>query len=188
VLLDACLRLVERGFDFRCILVGDGRERPALERACADPRLRERVKMLGARNRSEVRQVIAEAHVVVLPCLVAPGGRADGIPVALMEAMALQRPVVSTTVSGIPELVEDCLSGLLVAPDDAVALADALERLLADPAHAARLAAAGRRRIEEAFDLDRNVARLGAFFEAEAGGGRPARAEAVAAELRTGTG
>jgi glycosyltransferase involved in cell wall biosynthesis len=130
--------------------------------------------------------VLADAHAVVLPCLVAPGGRADGIPVALMEAMALQRPVVSTTVSGVPELVEDGHSGLLVEPDDAATLADAIERLRADPALAERLAAAGRRRIEEAFDLDRNVARLGAFFEAEAGGGESARTVAVPAELRTG--
>ncbi len=164
VLLDACALLAERGVAFRCVLVGEGRERAALERTCDDPRLRGRVEMLGAQPRNEVEKVIGKAHVVALPCRVEPSGRADGIPVALMDAMALERPVVSTTVAGVPELVEDGRSGLLVEPDDPEALADALEQLRDDPARARRLAAAGRRRVREAFDVDVNAGRLALLF------------------------
>ena len=164
VLLDACARLADRGVAFRCVLVGEGRERAALERACDDPRLRGRVELLGAQPRNQVEKVLGEAHVVALPCRVEPCGRADGIPVALMEAMALERPVVSTRVAGVPELVEDGHSGLLVEPDDPEALADALEQLRTDPARARRLAAAGRRRVQEAFDVDASAERLAELF------------------------
>jgi len=179
VLLDACRELAERGLDFRCVLVGEGSLRSALERRLEDPRLRERVSLLGARSRDTVHRILQEAHVAALPCVVAADGRADGIPVALMEAMALGRPVVSTPVAGIPELVRDDESGLLVPAGDAGALADALARLAGDPALAARLAAGGRRRIESDFALARNVEQLAALFAGAAGPAREgARADA----------
>jgi glycosyltransferase involved in cell wall biosynthesis len=99
-----------------------------------------------------------------MPCRVARNGDLDGIPVALMEAMAAGVPVVSTRLSGIPELVEDGRSGLLVPPDDAAALADALHRLLADDSLAAALALRARARVAELHDLEKNSARLAALL------------------------
>lgn len=167
-LLEACAELVRRGVPFRCVLVGDGRERATLEQRLRALGLGDRVVLLGARPRSQVREIMAGAHVVALPCVVAEGGRADGIPVCLMEALALERPVVTTPVSGVPELVEHEKTGLLVAPGDALALADALEKLRADPALGARLAAEGRKRVCEEYDVDRNAAQLLALFAAGA--------------------
>jgi starch synthase len=86
--------------------------------------------------------------------------------VALMEAMAAGRAVVSTSVSGIPELVHDNVTGRLVAPGDPVALADALEELLADPERAARLGAEGRRLVTHDFDLRTEVSSLASIFQA----------------------
>lgn len=163
-LLDACAALVARGVDVRCRLLGDGSERSALASRARQLGLGARVEFLGAGSRDLVREVIAKAHVVVLPSVVDESGRADGVPVSLMEAMAMARPVVTTRVTGIPELVEDGVGGLLVPPGDALALADAIARLRGDPALAARLASGGRRRVLAEYDLHRNVDRLRTLF------------------------
>jgi glycosyltransferase involved in cell wall biosynthesis len=101
----------------------------------------------------------------------------DGIPVALMEAMAMGLPVVSTRVSGIPELVEDGHTGLLAPEKDAPALAAAMERLCREPELARKLGAAGRARVLERFDLRENVARLRDHLLAAAAGRTPPRTE-----------
>jgi len=112
-----------------------------------------------------VLELVAGSDVVVLPSLITASGRRDGIPVALMEAMAFARPVVASAVSGIPELVEHERSGLLVDPDDDDSLTAALARLAGDTALRLRLGAAGRRRIEAEFEVDRSAARLEELFE-----------------------
>jgi colanic acid/amylovoran biosynthesis glycosyltransferase len=169
-LLDACATLVARGVDLRCRLLGDGAERASLERQARGLGLGDRVEFLGAGDRDRVREVIAGAHIFVLPSVVDESGRADGVPVALMEAMAMGRPVVSTRVTGIPELIEDGVGGLLVPPHDADALADAIERVHLEAGLADRLAEAGRRRVLEGYELHRNVARLRELFARHAGG------------------
>lgn len=163
-LLDACAALVSRGVSVRCRLIGEGRQRDALEEQIRSQGLSECVELLGAQPREAVRAAIAEAHVFALPSVTDADGRADGIPVALMEAMAMQRPVVTTRVSGIPELVEHEVSGLLVRPGDAVALADAIDRIRSEPVLAEQLASAGRTRVLEVHDLHRNVGRLRDLF------------------------
>jgi glycosyltransferase involved in cell wall biosynthesis len=163
-LIEACRRLDEKGVALRCWLVGEGAERDRLTRLRDAAGLGGRVELLGALSRDRIRRLMADAHVFALPSVVAGGGRADGIPVALMEAMAMQRPVVSTRTSGIPELVEDGVSGLLVGPGDAQALADALDRLRTDPGRAAELARAARLAVCERFDLHRNAAQLQQLF------------------------
>jgi glycosyltransferase involved in cell wall biosynthesis len=97
----------------------------------------------------------------------------DGIPVALMEAMAAGTPVVSTTVSGIPELVENGVTGLLVPPADSSALADSIERLLGDPPYARGLAQNARARIEQDFDASKEARKLYAFFRERHGATAP---------------
>ena len=107
--------------------------------------------------------------MVAVPSVPTRDGRREGIPVALMEAMACGVPVVGSRLSGIPEVVEDAETGLLVEPGDPAALADALERLLRDRELARRLASSGRATIEREFDLRSNAARLADRFRAGAG-------------------
>ena len=171
ILLDACAELVRRGLDLHCDLIGDGRDRIALAARIAELGLGDRVTLHGALPRGPVLAVMAGATVVVLPSVVTATGRRDGVPVALMEAMALARPVVASAVSGIPELVEHERTGLLVAPGNAAALVAALARLLADAGLRRQLGAAGRIRVEQEFDLDRCADRLFELLIGEIDGG-----------------
>jgi len=163
-LVDACALLRDRGVAFRCVLVGDGPERASLEAGIRAARLAGEVRLLGARGQDEVQRLLATADVAVHPSITTRSGMMDGIPVALMEAMASGCPVVATRVSGIPELVEDERSGLLVEPRNPAQLADAVQRLLADPALRQRLATAGRSAVIREFALERNVRRLVELF------------------------
>jgi glycosyltransferase involved in cell wall biosynthesis len=110
--------------------------------------------------------------VFALPAVVAANGDQDGIPLALVEAMACGVPVISTSISGIPELLRHGQAGWLVPPRDADALADGVECLLTDPKRAAQLGAAGRRAVEEEFDVRKTSAQLRQLF-AEAIDGIP---------------
>jgi colanic acid/amylovoran biosynthesis glycosyltransferase len=160
-LLDAVARVRVAGTDLRLELVGDGELRTALEGQAARLGLFPgAVRFHGALPRPEVAALLRRADAAVLASVVTATGKREGIPVALMEAMASELPVVATRISGIPELVEDGASGLLVPPEDPAALAGALQRLAADPALRARLGAAGRRQVAEAYDLGANAARL----------------------------
>jgi glycosyltransferase involved in cell wall biosynthesis len=168
VLIAAARLLVERGVPVRVRMVGEGEERPALEAAIAEVGLADQVLLLGRQPRDRIAELLGEADVVVQPSIVLPSGKTEGIPVALMEALASGVPVVATSVSGVPELVEDGVTGRLVPPGDADALADALIDLQRDPALAARLAAAGRARVLSSFDLRTNTRHLAERFIAVA--------------------
>jgi glycosyltransferase involved in cell wall biosynthesis len=159
-LLAACQGLKERGYDFECQIVGEGPLHHELETQIAQLGLEDRVTLCGAIPHEAVIDKYREAMLFVLPCVMARDGDRDGIPNVLIEAMAMQLPVVSTRHSGIPELVEDEVNGLLVPPNDERALADALARLLSDPALCTRLGQSGRQRVLEKFDIHRNVQRL----------------------------
>jgi glycosyltransferase involved in cell wall biosynthesis len=172
-LLEACALLRSRGVPLRCVLVGDGPERQAIERQVATLGLREHVTLLGNQPQDRIRALLERSDAVVLSSVVTPGGMMDGIPVALMEAMAMGVPVVSTRVSGIPELVEDGHTGLLAPEKDAPALGAAMERLYREPELARRLGAAGRAHVLERFDLRENVARLCDHLLAAAGSAPP---------------
>jgi glycosyltransferase involved in cell wall biosynthesis len=169
VLLDAVHLLRAGRRTVRVILVGDGELRAALAARVAREGLAEVVELRGALPHEQVPAILAGATAMVLPSVTARDGQMEGIPVALMEAMAWGVPVVSTRLSGIPELVSDGESGLLVPERDPVALAQAMERLAADPELRDRLAAGGRRAVADRFDRRANVARLAALFAAEDG-------------------
>jgi glycosyltransferase involved in cell wall biosynthesis len=156
-LVEACAQLRDWGVDFACTIVGDGPQRSALERLIAVRGLQDVVELAGGLPQEELRDLWQMARVFVLPCTITRNGNRDGIPVALMEAMASGVPVISTAVSGIPELVESGVTGLLVPPDDAEALSQAISRLLADPGLATRLARAGRQRVEWEYNVIRNT-------------------------------
>jgi len=170
VLVDACKLLRDHGIGYRCIIIGDGELRAELENAIEAYQLRDSVELLGVRPQAEVRQYLYSAGMFVLPSVKASNGNMDGIPVALMEAMAAGTPVISTRVSGIPELVEHQRSGLLVAQRDPVELASEIRHLIS-MGEAARLqmTRAARAEIEERFSAAREATRLRGFFERAVG-------------------
>jgi glycosyltransferase involved in cell wall biosynthesis len=159
-LVRACGHLRDRGSEFRCEIVGEGPLRPRLEALIAELRLGELVTLTGPLPHPEVVARLAAARAFVLPCVVAPDGDRDGIPNVILEAMASGLPVVSTPVSGIPEVVRDGETGYLVPEHDPEAVASACERLLTDADLASRLGEAGRVFVRREFDLHRNVDRL----------------------------
>jgi glycosyltransferase involved in cell wall biosynthesis len=163
-LVEACRLLQERGVNFTCHLVGDGPMRRDLERQVAEARLGRRVAFDGARPRVEVAQLLGDADVVVLASAPTRSGKREGIPVALMEAMAAGVPVVATAVGGVPELVRSGRTGLVVPPADAHALADALELVAHDPVFASRMARAGRELVLTEFNQQTSARTLAALF------------------------
>ena len=169
-LVRACGLLRDRGSVFHCDIVGEGPLRGRLEALIAQLGLETVVTLTGPLSHPDVVARLAAARAFVLPCVVAPDGDRDGIPNVILEAMASGLPVVSTPVSGIPEVVRDGETGFLVPEHDPAAVADALERLLADADLAARLGEAGRVFVRREFDLHRNVDRLIDRFATAAGG------------------
>jgi colanic acid/amylovoran biosynthesis glycosyltransferase len=159
-LLEACLELHRAGVAFECHLVGDGPDRAALERLARQLGLANQIVFCGSLPRDDVAREIASADVLTVPSVLTPEGRREGIPVACMEGLAGGIPVVASAISGIPELIEDGVNGLLVPPGDPGALAAALLRLHADPALKEHLARAGRRTASETCDVHRNAAKL----------------------------
>jgi colanic acid/amylovoran biosynthesis glycosyltransferase len=169
-LLTAFAKIAADHPDLDLVLVGDGPYRPTMERLASSLAIAERVAFLGARSPAEVRELLTTADLFVLPALRDETGRMDGIPVALIEAMAAGVPVVTTSVSGIPELVGDD-GGIMVAPSDPAAVSDAMARVLDDGILARRLAERGRERVVLGFDLSVEAAKLGDLFDASVAGG-----------------
>jgi glycosyltransferase involved in cell wall biosynthesis len=144
-------------------LVGDGRLRTALERQAARFGLAHRVRFHGSLTEDEVRVLLDEASLFVMPSKVARDGQMDGLPVALIEALGCGLVIVSTDLSGIPELVEDGVTGFLAQPGDAESLAGALRRALSSEA-ALLQPARGRALVEQEYDIARNAHRLSELF------------------------
>lgn len=159
-LIRALALLDKRGTAFRCRIIGDGPLRDELQALVRSLGLEQRVELAGAQPQESVRASLDEAAVFALPSQVADDGGRDGIPVALMEAMASGCPVVSCLTSGIPELIENGHGGLLVRERDPAALADALQRLLADRELRERFSRAARERVEQQFDARKEARRL----------------------------
>jgi glycosyltransferase involved in cell wall biosynthesis len=161
VLLEAAARLAARGRRFELVLVGDGEMRPEAEAAISKNRLEAHVRITGWVSSARVRAEILAARALVLPSF------AEGLPVVIMEAMALRRPVLATCVAGIPELVRHGETGWLCAPGDVDALEAALEELLAHPAAELQaMGEAGRARVLERHSVDDSAAKLAGLFAA----------------------
>jgi glycosyltransferase involved in cell wall biosynthesis len=164
-LVDALALLEKKGLRIRADVYGGGPLRQELEARAHRLGLEGRLTFHGARLQDEILAAYRRAAVFVLAPVVADDGDRDGIPNVLVEAMASGVPVVTTRISGIPELITDGIDGLLVNEHDAAALAGAIERVLLDSEFAARLGRAGRRRVERDFDLVANTRRLRALLE-----------------------
>ncbi|MGA3070460.1 MAG: glycosyltransferase [Terracidiphilus sp.] len=160
ILLRACAILLSKGYLHRVRLVGAGPDREHLQ-ACAQQMGIEAI-FEGAKSHAEIRQLLGRADIFALASF------AEGVPVALMEAMAMEVPCVSTGIAGIPELIRDGLDGLLVPASSAIALAAALERLAEEPLLRRSLGLAGRKRVHDFYNLTENVSLLASVFSENA--------------------
>jgi glycosyltransferase involved in cell wall biosynthesis len=165
-LIDACALLNRQGCSFSCRFIGNGPLKADLEAQIERLGLQEQVKLVGPRPQSEVIQEVQSAAVLAAPCIVCQDGDRDGLPNVIQEALALGTPVISTDVTGIPEVVRHGETGLLVPQHDPPTLAAALERLLSDSALRVELATRARRFMEAEFNIHRNTARRRALFQA----------------------
>lgn len=159
-LISACALLNAAGIAFRCRIIGEGPLRPALQEQIKAAGLEDRITLEGAMTHARLIALYATADLFALPPRIADDGDRDGIPNVIAEAMAIGLPVVSTDVSGIPELVRNLETGLLVPARNPAALAQAMEQLLRDRPLALRLAAQGRALLERDFDLWTTTRRL----------------------------
>jgi colanic acid/amylovoran biosynthesis glycosyltransferase len=166
VLVRACAILRDQRIAFQCRIIGDGPLKSDLAAEINALGLEAQVEMVGPMPQELLARELGTAAIATLPCVISPDGDRDGLPTVLLEAMGKAVPVVTTTVTGGPEIVADGETGLLCPPDDPAALANALSALLTDPFRARAMGVAGRLRAERQFDLTTNVATLASHFEA----------------------
>ena len=167
--IEAVARLKASGHRVRYTIVGDGVLRPELERTIQRLGLAEEVRLVGARSHDEVIPMLRDAHILLAPSVTASNGDQEGLPVVVVEGMAMGLPIVSTLHSGIPELVEDGVSGFLVPERDVDALTDHLACLIDHPERWPVMGRAGRARIEAEYDIRRSNDRLVALYRATVG-------------------
>jgi colanic acid/amylovoran biosynthesis glycosyltransferase len=141
-------------------LVGDGEERRTLEMKVSEQSLADRVDLVGAQTEDRVRELMLKADLFILPSLIDRQGRMEGVPVVLMEALASGVPAIATRLSGIPELIEDGVTGTLAEQGDPESLRDSIRELIANPNRAAAMARRGRQRVEDEFDVKNSATAL----------------------------
>lgn len=163
-LVQACSILAKQGYEFTCSIVGDGPLRQELEQKIGEMQLSDRIVLQGAQTHEQVLELYQKATMMALPCIISKNGDRDGLPTVLIEAMCTGTPVVSTSVSGIPELLTSEVNGLIVPPEGSIALAHALARLLDDRVLCQRLALAGHQTVLERFDIVSNIKSLVELF------------------------
>lgn len=165
-LISACGILKERGMGFKLIIVGEGPQRKELAEKVAKHGLDDFVEFAGTLDQKDLIPLYNKAGIFTLPCVVVSGGDRDGIPNVIVEAMAMELPVVSTTVSGIPEVVENNADGILVKPNDSEELAYAIKKLLLDEGLRIALGKRAREKVlkEEMFDGRKNGAKIAGMF------------------------
>lgn len=159
-LIEACRLLRDRGRRFECRIVGYGPMEQELRRQIAEAGLEATVTLPGQKRQTEVAELYRQARMFVLPCQVNEDGDRDGIPNVLLEAMASGLPVVSTPVSGITELIEAGVNGLLAKERDAESLAGAMEWLLSEKEMGRRMGRRGRETVLSRFELEASARRV----------------------------
>lgn len=164
VLIRAVAELRERGVDVHCEILGGGPLEDVLLGLTHDLSVSDRVILLGGLARDDVISALGRADVFCLASRRVASGRMEGVPVAIMEASGMGLPVVSTNLSGVPEVVVDGETGFLVPPEDPVALADALEKLDGDDQLRVRMGLSGRSLMEDHFELFQNGRLLAQWF------------------------
>lgn len=163
-LLDACRILRDNGMNFTCVIVGDGEEMDLLTKRSAALGVADVITFLGKQPQQRVFELLNEASIFVLPSIITDQGGREGIPVSLMEAMAMELPVISTRTSGIPELIEDNEEGLLVEHSNAANLAAAMEYLLRSISERERMGKQARKKVIREFNIHRIPQQFDAVF------------------------
>jgi glycosyltransferase involved in cell wall biosynthesis len=164
-LIDACAELARRRLEFTCEIIGDGPLRNDLQAKIEMLNLSGQVQLLGSLSQRAVLEKLQAADIFALASVTDAQGASDVFPTVILEAMASGRPVISTHLAGIPELVVDRQTGVLVSPGDTSALTDALERLLRDTKLRLHYGRAGRARIEQYFRIEETVVPLLKLFK-----------------------
>jgi colanic acid/amylovoran biosynthesis glycosyltransferase len=164
-LIEACRLLKERGRSFRCQIIGEGPLEAELRAQIAQFHLQDCVELSGAKPQNEVANYLAMATVFVLPSVIDSAGGMDNLPSVIMEAMAAGLPVIATPIGGIPEMVIDNATGILVAPGDSMALAGAIEKVIVDFSFARRLGENGHARAGDLFAIEKSARTLNRLFE-----------------------
>lgn len=162
-LVAACALLPD--IDFECQIIGGGPLDETLNSQVEAAGLGHRVVVAGPKSEDEIKAVLARARVFALPCITAPDGAMDNLPTVIVEAMAAGLPVISTPVAGIPEMVEDSVSGFLVPERSPEALAPRLRELLSNATLARQMGEAGRLRCRRLFDIATTSGELLALFQ-----------------------
>ncbi|MCM3181932.1 glycosyltransferase [Priestia megaterium] len=150
--IEAVCRLIEQGYDVEYNIVGDGPLKPSLNTQIGN--LNDKIKFLGWKTQEETVKLIEESDIFLVPSVTSENGDMEGIPVVLMEAMAMQKPVISTYHSGIPELITSNSDGLLVPEKDVDALYDELENLIKDSNRSEDIGIAARKTIQSKHDIN----------------------------------
>ena len=153
----AVAELIKEFPQLRYKIIGNGSLENEIQALVRSLQLGDNVEFLGKTNDEFLLDELSRATIVVLPCIEAQNGDKDGIPVTLMEAMYSQTPVISTSVSGIPELIENGEEGLLVEPMNVERLADRIKTLLKDKGLRIRMGRKGREKVEKEFNIHREV-------------------------------
>jgi glycosyltransferase involved in cell wall biosynthesis len=164
-LIEACAILRARGHEFRCRIIGAGEQQAELQQLIDASGLTAHVQLAGAQTQDVVLDAIRASSMVVLPCVIGEDGNRDALPTVLLESLALCRPVVSTDLPGVTEIIDDGVNGYMAQQRDSAGLADAMERLLLDRRIRARMGSNARRKAEALFDVRRSVAELKKHFE-----------------------
>ena len=165
VLVEALETLRERQVPFSAVLAGDGEERGRIAEMITSRGLEGKIELTGPLDQDGVRALLRTSQVFCLPCVIGADGNRDALPTVLLEAQAAGVPIVSTPVTGIPEILDDGRAGVIVPMNDPIATADGLERLLSNRARREELAQAGRARVTELFDAGTNALVLKSWFD-----------------------
>jgi len=153
-LIEACKILTEEKIPYQCQIIGGGPDQQQIEELIGKYNLTEHVHLLGKIHPDQIKDYLLKSSVFVLPSL------SEGIPVAVMEAMAMELPVIATDITGLPEIIENGINGYLVPPKDPQALANKIMELYNDPKKRIALGKAAHQTIVEKFNLKKNVARF----------------------------
>ena len=164
ILVDACNILAKRGVDFHCSIIGKGELESELLKQIKEKNLQDKVELTGALPRTQSLQKFYESSIFAAPAIVANDGNRDGLPTSILESMALGVPCISTDVTGIPEVLKDNETGIIVPQNNSVELANAIEKLLNDPELSILLSKNARKLIESNFDISKNSAKIREIF------------------------
>jgi colanic acid/amylovoran biosynthesis glycosyltransferase len=159
-LIYACAKLIQDGIPIHCSIIGGGELFTELSAQINLLGLESTVELMGARTQDEIAKLLPKADCYVQPSIVTANGKMEGIPVSLMEAMACSVPVIATSISGVPELVQDQVTGLLVPPDNVDALVLAIKSIYKDTLSRKRMTKRGRELVKQQFSLSKNVIEL----------------------------